>query len=174
MKTGRQALPKERMELQRAAQFDQTGQYRYWLTRDWDFTKARVAFVMLNPSRADHQQDDPTLRRCIRFSQAWKYGSLVVVNLFAYCTASPKALKSVDEPIGQGNDTYILEAARVADAILLAWGNGGNLEGRDRQVLELLKPYRDRLYCLGWNSTGQPKHPLYLPKNSKPIPWVKG
>lgn len=62
---------------------------------------------MLNPSKADASIDDPTLRRCISFAKFWDYGSLIVVNLFAFRTASPLELKKVDDPVGKQNDRYL-------------------------------------------------------------------
>ena len=126
---------------------------------------------MLNPSRADHQQDDPTLRRCINLAQSWQCGSLTVVNLFAYCTASPQVLKTVSNPIGEGNDTHILQACDSVECIALAWGNWGDLYDRGHQVLTLLENYRDRLYCLGKNLSGSPRHPLYIPRDTKLCRW---
>lgn len=157
--------------IQRSAEFDETGRYRYWLKREWDAERAAIALIMLNPSRADHCQDDPTLRRCLALAQQWQYGRLTVVNLFAYCTASPKILRGAHHPIGDRNDEHILQACESADGILLAWGNWGSLHQRDRAVLTLLTPYRDRLYCLGLNRTGQPRHPLYVPRQTSLVPW---
>ncbi|MEM9003976.1 MAG: DUF1643 domain-containing protein [Cyanobacteria bacterium P01_F01_bin.86] len=159
------------LTINRSAQFDNTRQYRYQLARDWDKARPAIAFIMLNPSRADHQQDDPTLRRCIRLAQQWQYGSLIVVNLFAYCTPFPKVLKAVDDPVGPENDTAILRACQSTPQILLAWGNAGKLNQRDRSVLELLTPYRDRLCCLGLTRSGQPRHPLYIPRQTEPCAW---
>jgi hypothetical protein len=161
----------QRINIQRAAKFDETGQYRCWLRREWEVSGPEIAFIMLNPSRADHCQDDPTLRRCIRLAQQWQFSRLIVVNLFAYCTASPKLLKTVADPVGSGNDGHILQACEAADRILLAWGNWGRLYQRDQAVLELLRPFRDRLCCLGFNRTGQPRHPLYLPQHTPLQPW---
>ena len=158
--------------IQRSACFDSTGQYRYQLDRQWDETLPAIALVMLNPSRADHQHDDPTLRRCMRLAQDWQYGSLTVVNLFAYCTSSPQVLKAVDDPIGVENDAAILQACQQAPCILLAWGNAGTLHQRDRIVLELLTPWRDRCHCLGLTRAGQPRHPLYIPRKTQPRPFV--
>ncbi|MBE7382590.1 MAG: DUF1643 domain-containing protein [Leptolyngbya sp. SIO1E4] len=160
--------------INRSAQFDRTGQYRYRLDRWWNGAQPAIALIMLNPSRADHQRDDPTLRRCIGLAQQWQYGSLIVVNLFAYCTPFPKDLKTVGDPVGAENDAAILQACQQAPQILLAWGNGGSLYQRDLRVLELLTPYRDRLYCLGINRTGQPRHPLYIPRQAQLHSWVGG
>ncbi|MEM9503487.1 MAG: DUF1643 domain-containing protein [Cyanobacteria bacterium P01_E01_bin.43] len=159
--------------MQRSAEFDSTRQYRYWLKRQWHGARPAISLIMLNPSRADHQQDDPTLRRCIGLAQQRQYGSLMVVNLFAYCTASPKVLKTVSQPVGVGNDEHILQACETADTIVVAWGNAGSLQQRDRAVLELLKPYRERLYCLGQNQTGQPRHPLYVPRQTELRRWAR-
>jgi len=157
--------------LQRSAQFDATGQYRYRLDRRWNAESGAIAFIMLNPSRADHRRDDPTVRRCIGLAQSWQYGSLVVVNLFGYCSSTPKALSTVADPIGSNNDDALLQACQSVDQIVLAWGNGGHLYDRDRQILALLHPYRDRLACLGLTRLGRPRHPLYVPRQTQPQPW---
>lgn len=39
---------------------------------------------MLNPSRADATDDDPTVRRCLGFASAWGYGSLLIHNLYVF------------------------------------------------------------------------------------------
>lgn len=157
--------------LHRAAEFDATGQYRYWLQRTWRGDRPTLTLVMLNPSRADHQRDDPTVRRCLGLAQGWQFGCLTVVNLFAYCTTSPAVLKTVADPVGPENDLYLRQACDQADQIVLAWGNGGTLHGRDRAVGLLLAPYGDRLYCLGQNRTGQPRHPLYVPRHASRHRW---
>ncbi|MCG8421515.1 MAG: DUF1643 domain-containing protein [Proteobacteria bacterium] len=156
--------------MRRGAIFDDTGCYRYWLWRTWNTALPRVAFVMLNPSTADQYRDDSTIRRCIGFADRWGYGSLVVVNLFAYRTPSPVHLARAPRPVGPANDRYLGKARRRCRDIVLAWGNHGSLHQRDRQVLDLLGRRRQRrLLCLGTTAQGHPRHPLYLPGNKKPI-----
>ena len=60
-----------------------TGNYRYLLWREWDSQSKTVSFIMLNPSRADAEINDPTITRCINFARSWGYGRLEIVNLFA-------------------------------------------------------------------------------------------
>lgn len=151
------------------ATFDASQTYRYSLWREWEETAPRVGFVMLNPSRADASVNDPTIRRCIALARSWGYGSLEVVNLFAYRTAHPEELRQAQEPIGTDNDRYLHSLAERVEQIVLAWGNWGNWQGRDRAVLEFFPA--TRLWCLGLTRLGQPKHPLYLPASVVPLPF---
>ena len=154
--------------IERAAKFDCTGRYRYWLSRRWRKQGTEVAFIMLNPSQADATRDDPTLRACIQFAQCWQHAALNVVNLFGYRTHQPKQLSSVADPIGPENDQHVMQAAERADQIVLAWGNWGRLMERDRTVLQLLTPHTHKLHYLQLNCSGQPRHPLYI-KRSTPL-----
>ena len=82
--------------------------YRYALWRNWDLSKDKVMFIGLNPSTADHIEDDPTIRRCIGFAKSWGYGGLYMMNLFSYRTSNPSKLKNVKDPIGNpDNDEWI-------------------------------------------------------------------
>lgn len=152
------------------ATFDPTHTYRYSLWRQWDEQRPSVGFVMLNPSRADALVDDPTIRRCLGFAKAWNYGGLEVVNLFAYRTASPVELRRVSDPVGAENDRYLISLAQRVDRIILAWGNWGTFQQRDRAVIQLLGTSR-LLDCLGLTQMGHPRHPLYLRRGEQPQPY---
>ncbi len=145
------------------AVIDDTKTFRYLLWRTWDVNRPRLLWVMLNPSTADEQQSDRTLGRCISFSKKWDYGSLEIVNLFAFRTSDPKDLDAVSDPIGSENDRRIAEAATRAEKIVVAWGERGIYKQRDSAVLELLAQQTSLpLYCLGKTKNGSPRHPLYI------------
>ena len=143
------------------------GDYRYLLWREWDSQSKTISFIMLNPSRADAQVNDPTITRCIKFAKSWGYGRLEVVNLFAYRTSKPSLLKQATEPIGRDNDRYIIKSVLKSDRIILAWGNHGAWQQQDIYIVELLKNY-NHLYSLGMTKRGCPRHPLYLRSTTKP------
>jgi hypothetical protein len=124
---------------------------------------------MLNPSTADAERDDPTIRRCGGFARAWGFGAMTVVNLFALRATDPARLRRARDPIGRDNDRHIAEAAAGADALVLAWGIHGALRDRDRAVLALLSELRPS--CLGLTRGGHPRHPLYLPRAAAPVPF---
>ncbi len=123
---------------------------------------------MLNPSTADAERFDPTVRRCYGYARDWGFGSMEVVNLFALRSTYPEMLKRVPDPVGPENDGAILKAVKNSDLTVAAWGVLGKLRGRDREVLELIGSVRD-LHCLGTTKAGQPLHPLHQPKKLTPV-----
>lgn len=142
--------------------------YRYSLLREWDNNGKTCVFIGLNPSTADEENDDPTLRRCIKFAKDWGYGKLIMVNLFAYRATNPLELKKVVDSIGNENDKILLESCLNADLVIAAWGNNGSLNNRNIYVKDLLNNHIT-LKCLKITKTGNPSHPLYLPLLSIPI-----
>jgi hypothetical protein len=123
-----------------------------------------VLFVGLNPSTADAHRDDATIRRCTRFARDWGFGQLIVANLFAFRTPSPRTLRRVYAPVGPDNDRWLRRLACEADVTVAAWGNHGMLLHRDQEVLELLEDPR----CLEMTKRGCPRHPLYVRASARP------
>jgi len=142
------------------------GTYRYALWRRWS-SRPQVLFVMLNPSTADHRNDDPTIRRCIGLAKSWGFGAVAVGNLFAFRTPSPRVLREAAQPVGRANDRWLQRLAAESSRVIAAWGNHGSLMGRDEQVRALLGP----LYALSLTKRGQPRHPLYVPGGTRFSRW---
>ncbi len=148
--------------------------YRYKLWRIWNETpKPRLChFCMLNPSTADEDVNDPTVTRCEERARRGSYDGLLVTNLFAFRATDPADMMAAADPIGPDNNLAIM-ASRVKAAITIcAWGNDGAFRGRAADVLAQLDSELfdgQRLYCLGVNSTGHPKHPLYVSYQQKPV-----
>ena len=145
--------------------FSPDRRYRYVLRRHWLSGNGVCLFVCLNPSIADETTDDPTVRRCIRFSQAWGYRELSVVNMFALRATDPLTLWATTDPIGPENNGYIRSEAERANCIVVAWGNNAAYLGRSLHVKRLLKGLP--LMCLGLTKAGEPRHPLYLAKDTE-------
>jgi hypothetical protein len=160
------------------ATFSRCGVYRYRLTRTWDTSPAsgpRVLWLMLNPSTADAMKLDPTIRRCAGYSMAWGFGSLEVVNLFAFRATDPRDMERDLLPIGERdehdqevNDRQIIAAADSARLIVCGWGAHRMVAKRAKEVVGLLVGRGHRLACLAWSKERHPVHPLYQPKNLRP------
>ena len=143
--------------------------YRYVLYRDLGEGEGTCLWVMLNPSTADTLINDPTITRVINFTRAWGYRYLVVVNLFAFRATDPKDMRQAIFPVGEDNDTHILNEARDADLIMLAYGGGGTYFDRHKKVVRMLRSHHHwDLYYLQLTQKGLPMHPLYRNQNLKP------
>ncbi|MGY4802018.1 DUF1643 domain-containing protein [Teichococcus aerofrigidensis] len=161
------------------AVFSDCGRYRTVLERRWDGkpfgTPGCVAWIMMNPSTADEQMDDPTVRRCRDFTRRWGYGAMLVLNIFALRATSPAMLLRAEDPVGPGNDAAIGEGAARAETVIAAWGLPPRpLRGRGPEVAALLRAAGIAPLALRITQSGQPGHPLYIAGDTRPVPWNMG
>ena len=126
----------------------------------------------MNPSTADENVLDNTLKKCMYYTQEWKYGGMIIANIFALRSTNPSSLKGHPDPIGEGNNSAILDVVWKTDVLIAGWGSFGHLgkfvDKRILDVLTLLSAISPGAVvgCLGTNKDGNPKHPLYLRKDS--------
>ncbi len=138
------------------------GLFRYLLERRWDEGPPLV-FVMLNPSTADAEKDDATIRKCIGFAKHYGYNAIAVVNLFAFRATKPKDLKAAGWPVVPGNDQHIIAAARIGvGQVICAWGANANRTKRPAEVMKMLKMQDIKALCLGTTQDGFPLHPCMI------------
>jgi len=155
-----------------SAVIDGSGKYRYYLSRWNESGFGSAVFIMVNPSTADALKDDPTIRRCVSFSKQWGCSLLCVVNLFAYRSKNPSDLKCIFDPVGPDNDRWILDTVTGARIVVAAWGALDRSHPRVLAVESWLRSGHIReLQCLGKTQNGSPRHPLYVPRDTKLVPW---
>ena len=156
--------------MERTASIDESRTYRYHLGRVWDpLILERCCFIMLNPSTADAEVDDPTIRRCIGFAKAWGYGGLDVLNLYAYRATEPIKLFAAKDAIGPDNDFWIRQKTTnlACQKVVGAWGTASWAQRRAREVRRLVP---QEVFCLGHTKAGHPRHPLYTRATAEPVP----
>lgn len=153
------------------ATFSACRRWRYLLWRRWDASKPAANFLMLNPSTADEFRLDPTCARARDYAGRWGFGALIVTNVFGWRATDPQDMKAARDPVGRDNDRAIVAAAREAAIVVCAWGNHGAHAERSARVLELLRGAGVAPQALRVNASGEPAHPLYLPKKLRPQPW---
>lgn len=154
-------------EMERFASFSPCRRYRYSLGRTWDFDLKPVLFVGLNPSTADETEDDPTIRRCIRFACDWGYGGVLMGNLFAFRATDPKEMKLALDPVGERNDHWLQHMAGMAGLVVAAWGAHGDHRGRAQAVVD--SGALGSFTVLGLTKDGHPRHPLYMRADCCPL-----
>lgn len=156
--------------------FSPCRQYRYTLEHVIDpmqheYSPRRIMWIGLNPSTADEQQLDPTLRRIRRFSADWGYTAFVMTNLFAYRATDPRDMMAAANPVGPENNMRLLKTAGAVETIVAAWGAHGRFMDREKTVRRMLASVGDSIHCLALTKRGQPKHPLYIGAATKLKPF---
>lgn len=153
-----------------SANISSCGLYRYELTRAWA-EGPRMPIIMLNPSTADAENNDPTIRRCIHFAKREGYAGLKVVNLYAFRASKPNVLFAAKDPVGPDNDRVLeetlAEAAIDQQPILAAWGAHWEAKYRAAAVRARATFMGARLIHLGKTKDGQPRHPLYASNDAQ-------
>ena len=151
------------------------GTYRYLLQRSWNPALEAVCFVMLNPSTADAEQDDPTIRKCIGFAQRLGFGQLEVVNLYAYRATNPDdMLDSAAAGIrieGPENERVVADSVKVCHEVICAWGTHRAAQFAGPAMLAYLRRLGAKPKALRLTDKGFPGHPLYIPYAAKPVPY---
>jgi len=145
-----------------AAEFSACGRYRYWLSRDWsgDTGTPFALWIGMNPSVAEAEIDDPTIRREIEFTKRLGLQRYVKANVMDYRATSPKRLLDAS-PCSDRNRLEIQRLASDADRIIVCWGKLHKSLRRYGDAALLALKGRE-LWCLGRNDDGSPRHPLYL------------
>lgn len=161
-----------------ADRFSLDGRYRYWLMFDWrsmaSLSKPPLLSIGLNPSTARAWTVDPTIHREVTLAQAWGFGRLEKVNLFALCATDPRRLQASDkgDPIGPENRHWIERRADIVidrgGSVLCAWGNDGSYMHQALTVIGWLENVITTadLKCIKQNKTGHPVHTLYQPNSA--------
>lgn len=153
--------------VRKAAVLSGCGTYRYRLARIWG-DGPRLGWIMLNPSTADAERDDPTVSKCMAYARRWGYDGIVICNLYALRAPYPQMLRVHPDPVGPENDAHLRSLLAGKADLVAAWGTLASCERVDT-ILSL--PGAERLQALRVTKNGSPGHPLYLPMDAVRTPW---
>lgn len=160
----------------RVAAFSGDRRYRYALSISWDTLLPVLVVIMLNPSTADHLQNDPTISRICERARRLFFGGVMILNLFAWRETDRLKMLKVDDPVGPLNDIFIeagMRLAKVHGRVLVGWGNEGGHRGRSAEIAAMLGVLGLRAHCVNYCANGQPGHPLYVSYDAPLMPWPK-
>lgn len=160
----------------RGALVSPCGRYRWLLWRRWAGDARPLVWVMLNPSTAGANDDDPTIRKCRGFSRRLGYGAMSVVNLFSYRATQPSDLHAwARDGALSGEDAEQLRGACGGRDVILAWGaHGAQYPVRVRTTIEAVRGVARRVGHLGeLTKAGEYRHPLML-SYATTITWWPG
>jgi hypothetical protein len=151
------------------------GLYRYRLDRAGRGL-GKTAVIMVNPSTADANKDDATIRKLKGFGERNAWGDLIVGNLFAYRATDVRALAGAADAVGPDNDAHLKRIVSEAERVIYAWGPTAKiprrLRDRWRVVDALVRATGHDPHSIGEPAAdGQPRHPLMLAYATPIVPW---
>ena len=164
--------------MKRSALISDCGQYRYALDRNGilerdDAPNNHVCFIGVNPSTADGEKDDATIRKLIGFCKRWEVNNFTIVNLFALRATDVKELQRHQLPTNLANEGHVWRVFNLTETIIPCWGSLNKLNSRADLLNSVLrikwligkagKPIK----IFGETKDGDPKHPLMLPYSTK-------
>lgn len=151
-------------------------EYRYILgTRG----KKPLICIGVNPSTAQPDDLDNTLKSVQRIALGNGYDSFLMFNVYAQRATDPDAMEKVCNPLLHRENMeafrYVLSLSD-SPAIWAAWGavieKRGYLKDCLRDMLDIGRKYGAQWYCAGAiTKKGHPHHPLYLRKDEKLRPF---
>lgn len=126
---------------------------RYLLTKQWDDKLPRVTVIMLIPGSSGVVQQDVTTACIINCTSALGFGSVEIANIFSKLGEEISTDMQIERMTDENNDKVILESVTTSTTTVIAWGkcDETNLKIKQRVegVMELLSPFKDKLYTIG-------------------------
>ncbi|WP_026180181.1 DUF1643 domain-containing protein [Hahella ganghwensis] len=152
--------------MKRSAGLSACRNHRYTLSRTWSDTGPLFGYFGINPSTADANIDDPTVRKWIGFTQHFGGRGFIVGNVFSYRTPNVRDLIPFANHENLTNDRHIEQIIEKVDVLVPCWGNQTKVPIDIRHHFDLLL---DKLFdsgkpvkTFGLTKSGDPKHPARL------------
>ena len=122
--------------------------------------------IGLNPSTADDQKPDPTMKKVIRFAEKNGFNGFVMLNLYPERTANPDNLpkeSDCNEELLTHNLKAIVEVMPNNTAVLACWGNNIYMRTYLLRSLSLIAKELGNKNCrwlaIKLTKYGNPQHP---------------
>lgn len=162
-------------DIKRSAVISVCELFRYRLDRDLGIPGLVFAYLGVNGSTADGDEEDHTTMKWNQFTRQNGGGRYIVGNPYAYRATDVRELASAVDPIGPENNRYLLQILLEADVIVPCWGSRGKLPKHLRPRLDTLRGWifntKKPVKIFGLTASGDPKHPLMLPYSTPLIDW---
>lgn len=141
-----------RMSLRTEVVYSDDMNHRYIIRKEWDKNKPKATIIMINPSSANEVEIDHTTMNVINNLNRLEYGAVDITNLFSLICPKISYRKSIGELVEDENDIYIEKSCLKSDIVIVAWGSIGEgskkITGRQEELLEKLKPFRNKMYVI--------------------------
>jgi hypothetical protein len=159
-------------KLNTGARFSSDGTHRFVLWRIWQKGLRKVCFIGLNPSTADADMNDNTIRKLVAICKQQGFGGFYIVNLFTKKATDFDIVKFDSDLNTIQSNYFIWKYALKSDLVCPMWGNKGTWKSRNLEVLSILRDvWNKEIYCFNITGQHQPQHPLMMANDTRFIIW---
>ena len=139
------------------------GEYRFSLKRSWDPLLPTILYIGKNPSTADAEDDDLTIRVLIGITKKLGYGGFEIYNLNPYRSKyTDVAIKNFSEEYKIKNIKFIEDNLHKHNMVVFMYGDfAKQLEPA------WLKNMIEEPYCFEHTNNNYPRHPQGLEYKNK-------
>lgn len=159
----------------RSAIISPCGLFRYRLEREIADKGIIAAILGVNPSKADAEIDDQTIRKDCGFGRRLGWRKIIKGNKFAFRATDVDELRTAVDPIGPLNASHLWRIMADADIVIAAWGPLTKLPRSLRphwlSVVAIAQQLKKPLHCFGTAQDGQPRHTLMLAYDTPLVLW---
>ena len=144
--------------------FSDNSQHRFQMSKVWDKNLPQANIITIVPSECHGVESDLTTNIITNNLHMLGFGGYTMTNLISKIDVDVKKIKNTKELWNNETNKHILSCAEAADKIIVAWGSFAHTRkqfaDREKQVLELLKPYQDKICQITDGADRQFLHPL--------------
>lgn len=144
--------------------FSDDSQHRFQMSKVWDKNLPQANIITISPSECHNVVNDLTTNIITNNLHMLGFGGYTMTNLISKIGVDVKKIKNTKDLWNNETDKHILSCAEAADKIIVAWGSFAHTRkqfaDREKQVLELLKPFQDKVYQITDGADRQFLHPL--------------
>lgn len=134
------------------------------MSKIWDKNLPQANIITIAPSECHGVESDLTTNIITNNLHILGFGGYSTTNLISKIGVDVKKIKNTKDLWNNETDAHILSCVKSADKTIVAWGSFAKTRkqfaDREKQVLELLKPFQDKVYQITDGADRQFLHPL--------------
>lgn len=157
-------MPIEVANIKMRTVFSDNSEHRYEMSKVFDKDLPKANIITISPSVNYNITSDLTSQIIQNNLFSLGFGSISYTYLISKIGVDTKKIKNTKNLWDNQTDKHILSCAEAADSIILAWGSFAKTRKqfaeREKQVLELLKPYQEKVYQITDGGDRRFLHPL--------------
>jgi Uncharacterized protein conserved in bacteria len=150
---------------------------RYFLEKRWSQGNDIFTAIMMNPSKASHNNSDDTVDQLIEVAKNHSCNALYVVNVSSFIESSSNKLNSEKFVFDRVNWFFIEQAILESKLIFIGWGMKGQngiiqQQKNSSTILKTFKEAKDRLYTYEFLKSKNKKYkkkPFFYVPHPRPI-----